>query len=294
MFLETAWLKTTSARQQQRALPLRALLPNVPGVLVCPPVSCHHSGSCSHNPMPRPSQQDPRGFPIHTSLCSPTFCLFPSNYYSLPQSQAFKSNPQWFPPIYFPPPELQFLSPLCFFSDSFVPSFSPCVNMSVTQVHPGPPLPLPHMLPGLLNPHRPVIPKSVSQSWPLPWIPNSHPTFTRHLYLGVSQAPHTHDSHSARPCSSSYVPYFRKWHLPVSPRHSYHSWPPVTNFSRFFSWNNSSWIYLLFFRPMTIKLVGASNNPHLDYNNSSSMVSLVPALPQGKLSSYAIGLFANM
>lgn len=151
-----------------------------------------------------------------------------------PKARLFKSNPQWFPPIYFPPPELRFLSPLCFFSDSFVPSFSPCVNMSVTQVHPGPPLPLPHMLPGLLHPHRPVIPKSVSQSWPLPWIPNSHPTSTRHLYLGVSQAPHTHDSHSARPCSSSYVPYFRKWHLPVSPRHSYHSWPPVTNFSRFF------------------------------------------------------------
>lgn len=51
---------------------------------------------------------------------------------------------------------------------------------------------------------------------------------------------------------------------------------------------------LLISRSMTNKLVGASNNPHLDYNNSSAMVSLVPVLPQGTLSSYAIGLFANM
>lgn len=70
----------------------------------------------------------------------------------------------------------------------------------------------------------------------------------------------------------------------MSANHSNHPWPVVTNFSRFFL-PNSSGIYPLISKPMTIKLVGTINNPYLHYYHSLLMDSQPRSLPLGTPSS---------
>lgn len=190
MFLETAWLKTAFCLTTALSFALESPPSWCPW---CPSLSSYFLSSLRFMQSQPRAQTTPAGhswlscsdFPLLTHLSAYsllTIISFPTPY----QPGFLKVNHIGFLPFTFHSLRPSSYPYLCFFSDSSVSSLSHTIKYEYFQALPLSSKPPLYKLPGLLHPHRPATPKSVSQSWPLSWIPNSHPTSTSHLYLGVS------------------------------------------------------------------------------------------------------------